>query len=344
MQNLDPAVRAGILPVYELTRSRKTPKNLDSSILRRIEQIKTIQGTSPFILDLTTEFSLQTPEIIQMLENPRHGFKAWCDFLEYLITDEGLCIIPIIHYNPFAKAEVKQEILRLKQFSPVLAFRIGIGEEDLVKYIEDILSSMSFSDLILLLDAGYLELQGEDSGDNSASFEPILRQLKRLGTPKAISCMFSSFPSTVRKKYYGGDATGDFPVSEMNTFDILSKSFNVTCGDYASTHPFRYETRGGQWIPRIDAVYEDRSGAHRFFYMRVRREDGGYVTAAKKIFADSRYQKVSASPVTWGDREIAAAASEVPTGRAPSHWISVRINNYISLQYFRLKKAQSVVL
>ena len=44
-----------ILPIYELTKSRKTKLAPDGDISKRMDEINKIQGGRPFILDLTTE-------------------------------------------------------------------------------------------------------------------------------------------------------------------------------------------------------------------------------------------------------------------------------------------------
>ncbi|MBF4281085.1 beta family protein, partial [Vibrio anguillarum] len=56
-----------ILPIYELTKSRKTKKAPDGDIYRRMKQIAEIQGERPFILDLSTNEKYINPQIEQLL-------------------------------------------------------------------------------------------------------------------------------------------------------------------------------------------------------------------------------------------------------------------------------------
>ena len=152
--------------------------------------------------------------------------------------------------------------------------------------------------------------------------------------PKAIICSFSSFPSAVGKRPYGGYNTGSFKILEVITNkSLLNKYQFVLHGDYGSVHPKRYETAGGGWIPRIDFLTEEY-----FFYHRHQRqpEDGGYIRAAKEVISNENYKRIKGIDV-WGDNEIAATANENPNGLNPAHWIAVRINLYITKQYLRLK-------
>ncbi len=88
-------------------------------------------------------------------------------------------------------------------------------------------------------------------------------------------------------------------------------------------------------MPRVDF---NRNAT--FFYYRYRREKGGYISAAKKVIADSNYK----SDNSWGDNEIHDAATGAPNGLSPAHWVAVRINMYITKQYIRLKKYSRISL
>jgi len=336
--NLDPKVKSGILPIFELTRSRRTTLNSQATVDKRVEQIKEIIGKNPFILDLTTEDTLSNTEIASMLECT-NGFSEWCKFIKRVVQTEKLSAIPVIHYNPFAITDVKKEINTLKSISPTLAFRVNVDEEDLMTYLETIASVFDMSNLVLILDAEFQKLNdASDTGDRSGQFTDALTQIKSRYSPKGIACIFSSFPSSVNG-VYGGFDTGDFIISETVTHDKLLTGFkNILYGDYGSIHPKRYNAFG-KWIPRIDNTY----GSSRFYYYRQRREAGGYIEAAKKLIKDRRYQKIKEFD-TWGDEEIALAAEGTPTGRAPAHWIAVRVNNYITMQYLRVRKCPHMSL
>lgn len=339
LSNLNPKVKSGILPIFELTRSRRSTLNPQATVDKRVEQIKEIIEKNPFILDLTTEDTLSNTEIASMLECD-NGFSAWCKFVKRTIQIEKLNAIPVIHYNPFAIADVKKEINTLKSISPTLAFRVGVDEEDLMSYLETISSVFDISNLILILDAEFQKLTDtSDTGDRSGQFAGILTRVQSRYSPKGVVCIFSSFPSSVNDGVYGNFGTGDFLISEAVTHEKLLSSFkDILYGDYGSIHPKRYNAFG-KWIPRIDNTYNKS----RFYYYRQRREEGGYIEAAKKLIKDRRYQKIKEFD-TWGDEEIVLAAEGTPTGRAPSHWIAVRVNNYITMQYLRVRRCPHMSL
>ena len=88
-----------ILPILELTRSRITQKNQKGSVKKKMEEISRIFSENYFILDLTTEETLDNDEIQNMLLSNNDGYKEWVDFvMKY--NELGLNFIPCIHYNP----------------------------------------------------------------------------------------------------------------------------------------------------------------------------------------------------------------------------------------------------
>jgi hypothetical protein len=340
---LDEAVQNKILPIFELTRSRRSKRNPNADISKRIDKIKEIAGNRRFILDLTTEKTLSNIQIDDMLNLPGNGFKLWVSFIKKL-QNEALDVIPIIHYNPSEIEEVEKEISALQKLSPSLAFRVSIDDEDAFTYITQIASTYDISQLILILDGKFISLNNEnDSGDKSDDFTPLLNRItmRLVKMPKETICSFSSFPSAVGKKPYGGYNEGSFKISEVITNKSLLKKYPfVLHGDYGSVHPYRYDAAAGGWIPRIDFLTEDT-----FFYHRHKRlpDDGGYIKAAKKVMSNINYRKIKGIDV-WGDQEIASAADGIPNGSNPAHWIAVRINLYITKQYLRLKDQSYISL
>ena len=327
LENLSPGVSKDILPIIELTRSRRSKHNPDGDIGKRIDQIEDILEERPFILDVTTEQSMSNAQIDGILHGGRDGFQEWIDLVGKM-QERGLRVIPVIHYDPKYKKGVRKQIDGLLEVSPTLAFRAGPWDQDLGEYLKVLSSSMDVSNVILILDAGYLSLSVNPKGNFASHFSLALKIAGEAGgSPKAIVCAFSSFPDSVTRKHYGGDEHGEFPVAELITHRSL-RDEGVIAGDYASVHPVRYEMGGGTWIPRIDFIGAD----DKFHYYRYRREDGGYVRAAKHVRRDKQYKMTS--PPTWGDDEMQLAAEGEPSGKSPLHWIAVRVNSYIT----RLRK------
>lgn len=329
--NLADEVKNNILPIFELTRSRRSKKNQEASINLRLEQLKQIVGNRPFILDLTTENDLSNREIDEMLTHYQNGYEKWVQLVAKL-KNQGLNVIPIIHFNPYVLGDVKKEIQALEKLSPFLAFRVDVHDNELKEYLINIKKACSnTSNLIIILDGGFISIGAHL--DNAPIFIPKIELINNsfFNMPKIV-CSFSSFPPYVVMKDYGVDKNIDsFIISEFITEKNLPES--VFGGDYGSVHPIRYKTGGGgTWIPRIDFIFNNK-----FKYYRYRREEGGYEKAAKGVLLDPEYSSITEID-TWGDQEILAAAGGYPGGLNPSHWISVRINLYITRHYLRLRK------
>lgn len=337
LQNLSLDAAKGILPLMVLTRSQRSKYNPDGRIEKRIEQIKDALGTRPFILDLTDEPSMSNAQIDRILHGAPGGFDEWVECVKRM-REQDLNVIPVIHYDRAYIKGVRKQIKGLRELSATLAFRVDPNDRELGQYLDVFSKCMPLSDLILILDARYLSLSNNSSGDYAAYFESSLEIVNDAeGPPRAIVCAFSSFPESVTRKNYGGDRDGVFPVGELVTHRNL-QSRGVVAGDYASVHPVRYRIGGGTWIPRIDFLGTDG----KFHYYRRRREDGGYVVAAKHVREDPKYR--TATPPTWADNEISLAADGEPTGKSPLHWIAVRVNSYITRLHSEFRKGNHIPL
>ncbi len=335
LANLSANVSAGILPIIELTRSRRSKHNPDGRIEKRIEQIEEILDERPFILDVTTQESMSNSQIDGMLHGAPGGFKEWVKWIKGM-RERDLQVIPMIHHDPDCADGTKMEIDELRKVAPCLAFRADPFDAEMPNYLALLQECMSLSDVILILDAGYLSLSLNKAGDYASYFDAALDRVEAVDPLKAVVCAFSSFPDSVTRKNYGDDESGEFPVAELITHRRLQKR-RVVAGDYASVHPIRYNTGGGTWIPRIDFIVNDN-----FHYHRYRREDGGYVQAAQSVIGNPAYK--AATPPTWADNEIELASEGEPTGRSPLHWIAVRVNAYMSRVHQEFREGNHILL
>ena len=327
---LDDKVKKGTLPVFELTKSRRTKKNPESRLERKLSKLSEVIEQRPFVIDLTTETAYSNREIEEMLENGSNGYKKWVRFLKKLGDERGLKAVPTVHYHPEKLKDVKKQIDTLQSLFPYLAFRANVFERDNYGYVEKFFSFCKGHQdkIILILDGKFIPVDDEDKKTN---FMDEIKKIRNSFTECSILCTFSSFPSFVGQGGYGGDSEGEFNIAEIETNEeIIESSENVYHSDYATIHPVRYHTRGGGWIPRIDVPLEKRC-----FYYRRRREDGSYAHCAKKIISDNRYERIVDFDV-WGDEEIKYASQDRARGRSPSHWIAVRANLHMSRQYIRL--------
>ena len=329
---LDEKVKKGTLPVFELTRSRRTKKNPESKLERKIDKMSEIVDQRPFVIDLTTEITYSNREIEEMLENGSNGYEKWVRFLKNLEDERGFKVIPTVHYHPRKLKDVKKQVDTLHSLFPYLAFRADVFEDETHEYIEKFFSFCEgFCDkIILILDGKFIRVDDEY---NKNRFVDKIKEIRNSFTECSILCAFSSFPSFVGHGGYGNDSEGEFEIAEIEiNKKIVESSENIYHSDYATIHPVRYHTRGGGWIPRID-VPMDRN----CFYYRYRRENGSYTRCAEKIIDDNRYESIKDLKV-WGDEEIEYAGRNQARGKNPSHWIAVRANLHMSRQYMRLSR------
>jgi len=160
----------------------------------------------------------------------------------------------------------------------------------------------------------------------------LSEMLEACQNQQPINCatLASSFPSSVVASGYGGDEYGRFNLSEVMLSKQLKAIFSdkkVIHGDYASIHPLDFDGTVTNWVPRVDCPLDEQ-----LYYYRYRRDDGGYIKAAKCTLEDKAYVDLDC----WGCENIKDAARKDPQGRSPAHWISVRLNIHISRQILRL--------
>ena len=132
---LDASIKDRILPILELTKSRISKKNPDGLIAKKLDKIYEIMKTNPFILDLTTEPTFSNKETEELIYDFRNGYEKWIKFL--IKRKEQFNIIPMVHYQPQKKEEVKKQIKKLKDNFPSVAFRIELFQKESFDYIED---------------------------------------------------------------------------------------------------------------------------------------------------------------------------------------------------------------
>ena len=328
LSNLPKDILSKILPVYEITRSRLSKNNPIGDIAKRIEQIGKIQGSLPFILDVTTDPNQQNIQIESIL-SPTNGYQCWQDLINAYPT---LNICPAIHVDLDLDPTLVQTALFVKNISSTakrLALRVptGLEDSDYHSILEAIKNNLNSAKLYILIDDGCIRADVKKDGISSIA-ENYSEAYKALLACPDISkhvenfvCIAGSFPQSVKDET-GEDEHGHFSIYEHKIYEILSRQHSaLRFGDYAAVNINQIEMRGGTFIPRIDFCSDDT-----FYYYRYRRNSGSYIECAKKVIRDINYHPQG----TWGDAEIVSAARGTPAGISPSFWISVRINNYIT--------------
>ncbi|MCG6391418.1 beta family protein [Vibrio fluvialis] len=317
---LEPNVLRQVLPIYELTKSRKTNKTPDGDIHRRMKQIKEIQGELPFILDLCTSEKYINPQIEQLIDE-YEGFYDWRYFLN-LYSDMN--IIPMVHLyedEQMTFAEVTKFVIEMSGVKTHLAVRIpyNLDEDDIRNYLAPIANNLQNGcTLFVLLDADHI--RNKDTQELADSFEIAFNEVMCFGDRiEDVVMLCSSFPRSPAD--YGEDHLGEFTILEEQLFQNLKQRVPIKYGDYASINTEQIEMKGGTFVPRIDVSLADK-----FIYKRYRRNEGSYPKCAQQMELDTRYIKIGC----WADDEITLANNNKPSGISPSFWIAVRMNYYVT--------------
>lgn len=319
-QNLDADVLGQLMPIYELTKSRKTTKTPDGDIHRRIKQIKDIQGDKPFILDLCTDDKYINPQIEQLIDE-YDGFQDWQYFLNVY---QELNIIPMVHLYEDAEMtfkEVEKFVRDMSVGRPHLAVRLpyDLEPDEYQLYLNPIIQNLQNGcTLFVLLDAD--SIRYKDTKDVIENYIASSNEVSMLGDKiEDIIMLCTSFPISPRDE--GEDEYGEFDILEEYVYRAVKQQAPIKYGDYASINTVQVEMKGGTFVPRIDIALEDT-----FIYKRYRRNAGSYPKCARYMKDDERYQPIE----TWADKEIDLASINEPTGISPSFWIAVRMNYYIT--------------
>lgn len=304
-----------ILPIYELTKSRKAKIAPDGDIHRRMLTIKDIQGERPFILDLTSNEKYINDQIRQLVDET-DGYYEWRYFINLY---NNLNIIPMIHiYDDEDFSQVKNFVSEITKNKKLLALRLPHDLDDYSIFIKPIAESLQDgSKFYVILDAGQIEGNTEKAEEYFSNACSDLDDFTDKIEDIIIAC--TSFPSSPTK--YGDDDRGEIPILEEKIFNKISEDYQVKYGDYASINIEQIEMKGGTFVPRIDI-----SLANKFIYKRYRRDAGSYPLCAEMMVKDIRYKPIG----IWADHEISLAAKNTPSGISPSFWIAVRMNYFMS--------------
>lgn len=360
-EKLSDTVKDNILPIIEMTGARsykypKTHKTLagvirPGDINKKIENILSLVQNRPFILDITDDESLMY-DGINVIKNPENGYHEWRKFLTKN-EDFKKLVIPTIQFDTNHIADTFLQIEELNKEFKYLALKISafkfnvpdkcsnlfsvhnLSANTIIQSIIDkIVEKIGENKLILILDFGFIS----EFERYKSVIDDCLGSIKNTNHLKAIIPVSSSFPSYVK------------PISE-NTFNAqeellysyiknTQKYSNIYFGDYASLHPVKYPTSGGGWIPRID--YIENSDILKYSYKRAssdkknKNNSDAYEELAKLVKDASNYKQINGLNI-WGDEQIDLKSKGENNGNAPSFWISVRANLYMTILCSRVK-------
>lgn len=359
-EKLTDAVKDKILPIIEMTGARsykypKTHKTLagvvrSGDINKKIDNILSLVKTRPFILDITDDESLMY-DGINIIKNPENGYQEWRRFLTKNENFKQL-VIPTIQFDTNYIADTFLQIKELNKEFKYLALKISafkfntpdkcsnlfnvhnLSANTIIQSIIDKIVEITGNDkLILILDFGFIS----EFEKYKSIIDECLNNLTNTSHLKAIIPVSSSFPSYVKPI---PEDTFEAQEGILYTHIQNTKNYSNICfGDYASLHPVKYPTSGGGWIPRID--YIENTNILKYSYKRAssdkknKNNSDAYEELAKRVINASNYQQIDNLTV-WGDEQIDLKSKGENNGNAPSFWISVRANLYMTIQCSRI--------
>lgn len=354
-EKLTDVVKDRILPIIEMTGARsykypKTHKTLagvvrPGDINKKIDNILSLVKNRPFILDITDDESLMY-DGINIIKNPENGYQEWRRFLTKNEKFKQL-VIPTIQFDTNYIADTFLQIQELNKEFRYLALKISafkfnnpdkcsnlfnvhnLSANTIIQSIIDKIVEITGNDkLILILDFGFIS----EFEKYKSIIDECLNKLTNTKHLKAIIPVSSSFPSYVKPvPEHTFEAQEELLYSHIKNTNNYP---NICFGDYASLHPVKYPTSGGGWIPRID--YIENTEILKYSYKRAssdkknKNNSDAYEELAKLVVNASNYQQIDKLSV-WGDEQIDLKSKGENNGNAPSFWISVRANLYMTI-------------
>lgn len=320
------SVKDAVLPIFELTKSRRSKSNPDGSIAVTVSRLLEVIGDRPFVVDVTSLGSQSNAETAMLLD-PDDAFGRWRAFVKTLPKS----CIPVAHLNdPFDLDEFSTQVNDLWLHRSAVALRIPTDYEA----VSDVANALTdnrtrrIGTIIVLADDGFVE-QGK-AAESARRCHEILNHFKNKAN--FVAPLTSSFPNSVMlPSFGGGDASGRFSLEEVSVSETIRamgvEGAEVLHGDYGLICPEDFDGTVTNWVPRVDVPLTTTG-----YYHRYRRDAGGYVKAATKAKDDPMYAQLAC----WADECIHKAAAGSPPGRSPAFWIAARVNYHITRQARRL--------
>lgn len=332
-----------IVPIVELTKSRRTKKDPIGKVGKRLGQISSLFFDKKVILDITTEATQKNSETESFYEC-QNGYSNWTSFLEKLKNEPGwTLLIPTILVNTEDENfddNLSVEVKTLSNDFQSIAYRHPLNDDGYLDDLQIISENISENtELYFIVDCGYIP-----RGVLPNTQDKVAAQLKKIQAV-SLKCninlilLATSFPNNLSEIFKND--SGELPIFEIDLYQNLKKSFlNLNYGDYGSTNPIRNDevimARG--WRPRIDVpfLYKDKMS---LYFIRKKKNNGyaeTYVSVANEIIKDERFPSFLKN--NWGVKKIIETAEGNVAGASPNFWISVRMSIFLEQQINRLKR------
>lgn len=367
---LSPDAKQHVFPIVELTRGRKIPK---SGIGIAEEDWPTTPGIYQFsgnianvreafkesenvIIDLTREEQLSCLEIYD-LSKSENGYANWIAFLK---AEKGNFqnLIPTLLINPADqeneddyKTNITKQLDELMNEFSGVAYRTSVLLDPYFLYdfyvLKDRINNYIENGKHFWIELDHEFIHPGMGLLHAAGTLSLIEKIAEILPGAQIVILSTSFPRSIAD--IGDPEEDSFPLEEVFLFEEISRNskqgISISYGDYGSINPLRNDlvfARGG-WRPRIDFPTSKK----KTYYYREKREkniDGvisdyasHYVSVANKIIRNPLFEDI---PDSWGVKQIKAAANGFPPGKAPSFWISVRMEIHMLQQIKRLSLAE----
>ncbi len=342
-----------ISPIIELTKSRRTIKDHEGDIEKRIASVANIFHKRPVILDITTD-EKQSNEQTHSLYSPENGYQNWTQYIKNILSkklfkDVAPCLLVNATDQNFNENLAKQ-VHALSDFCPAITYRSPITDDF---YKEDLIivnnSVPQKYQVNIIIDC--MCIKGMSQTELRTKIETRINKIKSICTNMILKIIIlaTSFPNSPSEYVENSATNGEFDVDEISLFNALNSTSNIYYGDYGSINPQRNDeiimARG--WIPRIDVTIKKGNGLAIYFerLRRKQKDNQGqaftmdyayvYTSVARKIMQNPNYP--SELKNNWGLEQIQYCAEGKAPGASPSFWISVRMSIFIHQQINRLK-------
>lgn len=363
---LSSGAKEHVFPIVELTRGRKIPKSgedipeerwpLTEGIYDFDKNVTKVQDTfgecERVIIDLTREPGLTCFEI-DALSKSDNGYERWVEFLREK-KGNFRDLVPTLLANPSDeegeedyKTNIRNQLDSLMQEFSGVAYRASVLIDPEFLYdliiLEDKINGYLDNDKNFWIELDHEFVRPGMGLLHAARTLGVIEEIQKIVPRAQIIILSTSFPNSIEE--LGDPESDSFPMEEVSLFEEIERNLRpgtiVRYGDYGSINPVRNDqvfARGG-WRPRIDFPTSKK----RTYYFREKRIKDAkgvassyashYVSVANKVVDNSLFEEI---PESWGVKQIKSAAAGSPPGKAPSFWISVRMEIHMLQQIKRL--------
>lgn len=337
IKKLSSNIKNKIVPLFELTRGRKTKNDSTGNLEKRVKVLKEYYSDTPFILDLTSEFALSNEEI-QDLHSSLNNYENWISYCKQL-KNSFFEFYPVVQieeeedYNTYIQ-KLEGQIAKLCNNFKYIVFRAS-GNESIQNIISDIYTIKQknsipnlINKIIFIIDFKYIN----NSKSNIETAKIFINLLQKIGVSNIV---ISSTSTPAHFSQFMDADYKQFTIHERDFYESLCNEFkhlDLIYSDYASINPIRNDTVTitNGWIPRIDVPSKD----NKIHSTRRRRGNLSYSDTyeiiAKFIVKQNFFNNISNFDC-WGVESIIETSEGNVTGTAPSVWISVRMDIYINM-------------